>query len=155
MTGTLRIDIANVEALQSLAERLGRAAEPGDALALVGPLGSGKTTFTQGLARGLDIPEGRHVSSPTFALVNEHDGRHTLVHADLYRIKSEAELAELGLDESFDRAVVAIEWADRFPACLPTDHLRVSLLPTSKNTRTMCLDYVGPRGQRLAQILAK
>jgi tRNA threonylcarbamoyladenosine biosynthesis protein TsaE len=155
MTGTLRLDVHSVEELQSLAERLGRVAEPGDALALVGPLGSGKTTFTQGFARGLDLPAERHVSSPTFALVNEHDGRHTLVHADLYRIKTEAELAELGLEESFDRAVVVIEWADRFPACLPKDHLRVTLEPTAESSRIVRLNHVGPRGARLAQCLAK
>jgi len=53
----------------------------GDVLALTGPLGAGKTTFVQGLARGLDVPPDRHVASPTFALVNEHPGRVPLVHA--------------------------------------------------------------------------
>ena len=78
--------------------------QAGDVVALVGPLGSGKTTFAQGIALGLEVAPDRHVASPTFALVNEHPGRVPFVHADLYRIENEAELAELGLDEAFDRA---------------------------------------------------
>src|SRR5258706_15690788 len=107
------------EALQALGERLGAALRVGDAIALVGPLGAGKATFVQGLARGAGVLAERHVASPTFALVNEHPGRVPLVHADLYRITHAAELLELGLDDAFDRAAVAIEWLDRFPDAAP------------------------------------
>ena len=109
MSASLVVRAETAEAMQALGERLGRALRAGDVVALVGPLGAGKTTFIQGLARGTGVPAERHVASPTFALVNEHPGRVPLVHADLYRIVSRAELLELGLDDAFDRAAVAIE----------------------------------------------
>jgi tRNA threonylcarbamoyladenosine biosynthesis protein TsaE len=154
MTTTTQIEVANPEAMQRYAERLGQAAKIGDVIALIGPLGSGKTTFAQGLARGLGVPEKRHVASPSFSLVNEHEGRVPFVHADLYRIKAAVELAELGLEEAFDRAVTAVEWADRFPSCLPEDHLAVRILMQGELTRTLELRYWKSRGQILAQILS-
>jgi tRNA threonylcarbamoyladenosine biosynthesis protein TsaE len=114
-------------------------------LALVGPLGAGKTTFVQGLARGLDVPPDRHVASPTFALVNEHPGRVPLVHADLYRIEHERELAELGLIDAFDRAAVAIEWLDRFPDAAPADRLQIEIAFAGGEARTLTFT---PRGER-------
>src|SRR5438094_844590 len=109
----------------------------GDVLALVGPLGAGKTTFVQGLARGLGVPPDRHVASPTFALVNEHPGRVPLVHADLYRIEDARELLELGLSDAFDRAAVAIEWLDRFPDAAPADRLEIAIAFAPGDARTL------------------
>jgi tRNA threonylcarbamoyladenosine biosynthesis protein TsaE len=86
------VNAATAADTQALAERLGRLLAPGDVLALLGPLGAGKTTFIQGLARGLEVPPDRNVASPTFALVNEHPDRVPLVHADLYRIENAGEL---------------------------------------------------------------
>jgi len=96
------------------------------------------------------------VASPTFALVNEHPGRVPLVHADLYRLNSAAELQELGLDEIFDRAAAIIEWSDRFPTALPFDHLRIELAFASDapTARTLTLHPQGPRAEALAQGLA-
>ena len=91
---------ASAADMQSLGERLGRLMQVGDVVGLLGPLGAGKTTFAQGIARGLEVPPDRHVASPTFALVNQHPGRVPFVHADLYRINQPAELAELGLAEA-------------------------------------------------------
>jgi len=104
----------SAEALKDLGRALGEALAPGDLVALMGPLGAGKTTFTQGIATGLGVPPERHVASPTFALVNEHPGRVPLVHADLYRLKDEAELVELGLEEDAHAVVRVVEWADKF-----------------------------------------
>ena len=126
----------------------------GDVLALVGPLGAGKTTFVQGLARGVGVPAERHVASPTFALVNEHPGRVALVHADLYRINERAELAELGLDDAFDRAAVAIEWLDRFPDAAPADRLEITIAIEADGARSLALRGAGPRGEALARALA-
>ena len=77
--------VVSAAAMQALGERLGARLRVGDGVALVGPLGAGKTTFVQGLARGMGVAGDRHVASPTFALVNEHPGRTPLVHADFYR----------------------------------------------------------------------
>ena len=115
MPDALTLTATTAADLQAIGERLGRALAVGDVLALVGPLGAGKTTFVQGMARGVEVAADRHVASPTFALVNEHPGRVPLVHADLYRINDPRELEELGLSDAFDRAAVAIEWLDRFP----------------------------------------
>ena len=98
-------------------------------IALVGPLGAGKTVFVKGLAEGLDVDEGL-LSSPSFVIANElkTPGGVRLVHADLYRVESEGELESAGwLDWLAVGSVVAIEWGDRFPQALPRDHLEVRL----------------------------
>jgi tRNA threonylcarbamoyladenosine biosynthesis protein TsaE len=141
------------EAMQALGEGLGRALRAGDVIALIGPLGAGKTTFVQGLARGTGVPRERHVASPTFALVNEHPGRVALVHADLYRIASRAELEELGLDDAFDRAAVAIEWLDRFPDAAPADRLELTITVEPGSARRLTAAGGGPRGDALARAL--
>jgi tRNA threonylcarbamoyladenosine biosynthesis protein TsaE len=145
---------ATAEAMQALGERLGRALQPGDVVSLAGPLGAGKTTFVQGLARGAGVAPERHVASPTFALVNEHPGRVPLVHADLYRIVNRAELLELGLDDAFDRAAVAIEWLDRFPDAAPADRLELVLAIDADGARTVTIAGAGVRGDALARSLA-
>jgi tRNA threonylcarbamoyladenosine biosynthesis protein TsaE len=121
----------------------------GDVLSLTGGLGSGKTTFCQGLARGLGVPEDRPITSPTFSLVNLHRGRVLFAHADLYRLNSEAELEELGLDEAIEEGAAAIEWAERFPQVLPSDHLSLLLVTNADDTRTLTFQAHGPRSRRL------
>jgi tRNA threonylcarbamoyladenosine biosynthesis protein TsaE len=144
---------ATADEMQALGARLGRALRVGDVVALVGPLGAGKTTFVQGLARGVGVAAERHVASPTFALVNEHPGRVPLVHADLYRVNDRAELAELGLDDAFDRAAVAIEWLDRFPDAAPADRLELTIALGADGARTVAARGAGPRGEALARAL--
>ena len=115
---------------RALARALAREIDPGGlVIALVGPLGAGKTVFAQGLAEGLDVDEGL-VSSPSFVIANElkTPGGLRLVHADLYRVESEGELESAGwLDWLANGSVVAVEWGDRFPQALPRDHLEVRL----------------------------
>lgn len=147
--------LASPEHTQAAAVRLGRALQIGDVVALSGELGAGKTTFVQGLAQGLDVPPSRHVASPTFALANEHPGRVGLVHVDFYRIRSAAELPELGLEEAFDRAAVAIEWAERFPDWLPDDALRLRLELAGQGERILHASSSGPRSAALLQALAE
>ena len=144
-------EVATAVETKAWGKRLGQALRAGDAIGLVGPLGAGKTTLTQGIAEGTGVGGHRHVASPTFALVNEHPGRVALVHADLYRLNSAAELAELGLDEAFDRAAAVIEWADRFPGALPADHLLITLaMPAGPDgLRTLQLQAHGPSSRRL------
>ena len=142
-----------VEETRSLAARLGRGLQIGDVVALTGPLGAGKTTFVQGLAEGLGVPAARHVASPTFALVNQHPGRIDFVHVDFYRIRSPAELPELGLEESYDRAATAIEWAERFPDWLPEDALHISIEIEDSETRILRAHGSGPRGWKLVLAL--
>jgi tRNA threonylcarbamoyladenosine biosynthesis protein TsaE len=124
----LQLHSPSPEATRRLAAALARALERGLLVALVGPLGAGKTVFVQGLAAGLGVaPEA--VASPTFVIAHEHlaaSGRR-LAHVDCYRVGSVAELEAAGfLDLLEPGAVVAVEWGDRFAEALPADHLRVS-----------------------------
>jgi tRNA threonylcarbamoyladenosine biosynthesis protein TsaE len=109
--------------------------ESGLILALMGPLGAGKTVFVKGLAEGLGVDPAR-VTSPTFVIANEYPapGR-LLAHVDLYRIESARELEATGfLDYLEPGAVVAVEWADRFPDALPADRLELRLLRQTGQT---------------------
>lgn len=152
--------------MQTLGRRLGRALAAGDVVGLIGPLGAGKTTLTQGIAVGLEVGADRHVASPTFALVNEHPARVPLVHADLYRVNDAAELAELGLVEAFEAGATVIEWLDRFPDAAPTDRLELRIAFAENDAgggasgdggggdgRTVAVHAGGPRARRLAAAL--
>jgi tRNA threonylcarbamoyladenosine biosynthesis protein TsaE len=112
VTGTAVV-AASAEETRAVGRRLGAAARAGDVLLLEGRLGAGKTVLVQGLAEGL----GCHgeVISPTFVLVRHYPGRLELVHADLYRLESRAEIDALGLMELSAAGVLAVEWADRAP----------------------------------------
>lgn len=100
-------------------ERLGSELEPGDAVALTGQLGAGKTHFSKGIARALGATD--HVVSPTFGLVNEYtSGDLVLHHFDFYRMDDVNEVLRIGWEEYLDEdSVVVVEWADKFPELLP------------------------------------
>jgi tRNA threonylcarbamoyladenosine biosynthesis protein TsaE len=149
-TATTTLSANTAADMQALGARLGRVLRVGDVVALTGPLGSGKTTFAQGVAVGLDVGADRHVASPTFALVNEHPGRVPFIHADLYRIKDQRELGELGLEEAYDRGAAAIEWAERFPEVVPSDHLAIVFTTDAGGSRQLTLAATGVRGLALA-----
>ena len=110
----------SLQETHALAARIASGLLPGEVIALIGDLGAGKTSFVQGLARGLGVDERAYVRSPTFTLVNEYAGRIPLYHIDLYRLDRRAEAHDLGLEEYFDGdGVTVVEWADRFPELLP------------------------------------
>lgn len=149
----LPLRVATAAEMQAAAARLGAALRIGDAVALVGPLGAGKTTFVQGLARGMGVLPERHVASPTFALVNEHPGRTPLVHADFYRVADPRELGELGLEEAYDRAAVVVEWADRFPSAAAADRLTITIAIDADGARRLTTEASGPRSTALLAAL--
>jgi tRNA threonylcarbamoyladenosine biosynthesis protein TsaE len=123
------------EQTAAIARRLVRTLAPGTVLALVGPLGAGKTAFVKGLAAGLGLPP-REVVSPTFTLVHEHAGARPLFHADLYRLSGPEQVAELGLDDYAGRGgILAVEWAERAGAALPRDTVTVTFTVTGPGTR--------------------
>jgi N-acetylmuramate 1-kinase len=122
------------EATRRFATDLAGALEPGDLITLSGDLGAGKTMFARALIRHLAGDETIEVPSPTFTLVQNYElPRFTLVHADLYRVRSAVELAELGFDDLTDGAVVLMEWPDRAAGALPADRLDIAftLVPAS------------------------
>jgi tRNA threonylcarbamoyladenosine biosynthesis protein TsaE len=139
---------------QALGGRLAACLQPGDVLYLRGELGAGKTTFIQGLARGLGV-EG-HVVSPSFTLVHEHRGRLPFYHLDLYRLGAE-DLADIGIEEVLSaEAVVAVEWAERLPKEMRRDGLMIEItFPDDGGTETRRLRIVavGPRGDEMIEQL--
>ena len=121
---------------RKLGQALGAGINQPVIIALSGGLGSGKTAFIQGLARGLDVSEKYYITSPTFTLINEYPGRHPLFHVDLYRIEHLAELEEIGLEEVLCKdAVIAIEWAERLSSEPLSSHLKLNLKIISENVR--------------------
>jgi len=122
--------------------RLGSTLTAGDIVFLYGELGAGKTAFVRGLAAGLGAA-AEDVSSPTFTLVQEYRGRLTLYHVDLYRLHPE-EIDDLGLDELVTpESVVAIEWADRWPA-RPVRAIEVRLEDAGEDTRRISIAHPAP-----------
>lgn len=119
----LELVSAGVEQTQQLGAQLGRLARQGDVFALQGELGSGKTNFVKGLARGLEIENEVH--SPTFILANEYrGGRLPLYHIDAYRVANAAEAQGFGLDDYLNGdGIVVIEWAERIREALPMENL--------------------------------
>jgi tRNA threonylcarbamoyladenosine biosynthesis protein TsaE len=141
----------NADETRALAARLGALLHAGDTLCLVGDLGAGKTTFTQGLALGLGLPAEEPVNSPTFTLVAEHPGgRVPLVHLDVYRLSGASDLYDLAFDDYLDgSSIVVIEWADKITDALPIDRLDISLTPDTPNTRQIVMTAQGARAEEL------
>ncbi|MEZ5229244.1 MAG: tRNA (adenosine(37)-N6)-threonylcarbamoyltransferase complex ATPase subunit type 1 TsaE [Acidimicrobiales bacterium] len=111
---------------KQVAAELAAQLRDGDLLVLAGDLGAGKTCFTQGLGAGLGI-EGR-ITSPTFTLANQYEGRLELHHLDVYRIDDIGETLDLDLPELLERGVTVIEWGEQIEPVLPADRLTVRLL---------------------------
>ncbi len=141
----------SVDDTLALGELLGRLLAGGDVLALSGDLGSGKTTFIQGVARGTGRDPGA-IKSPTFVLMREHRGATTLVHVDGYRLDGPVEAAWLDTELMFGpRRVTAVEWAERFNGLLPEDHLDIHLEHVSANRRRLHATATGPRATALIE----
>lgn len=140
---------------RALAERLGRVLRAGDVLCLRGDLGAGKTTWTQGLARGLGVPSHDPVNSPTFMLVAEHrTGRVPLYHFDVYRLDNSQGLYDLAFDEYLDgEGVVVMEWADRVADALPEMRLDISLTADTQDSRTITFTPHGARARQMLEAL--
>ena len=95
-----------------LGSLLAECLRPGDLVLLEGDLGAGKTTLARHIIHALGVPESEPVTSPTFALIHEFNGRVPVLHADLYRLSQDADLIELGLGEALERAVALVEWGE-------------------------------------------
>ena len=117
---------------EAIGEELAQKLRGGDVLAFTGSLGMGKTAFTRGLARGLGC-RGR-VTSPTFTIVNEYEGRTPLFHFDMYRLGSSDELFDIGWEDYLDRGgVCAVEWSENVREALPPDAVTVTIARCPEN----------------------
>ncbi len=150
----LELELPSETATLALAGTLADALQGGDVVGLEGDLGAGKTTFTRGAVRGLGVDAGTAVTSPTFALLHQYEGRLPIVHADLYRLGDEIELEELGLDELLeDGAVLFVEWGRKFPAVGERTALWVELEIVSDEARRARFVPNGPRGDAIISAL--
>lgn len=141
---------------QKLGKTIGKWIEHPLVIGLSGDLGSGKTVFVQGLAKGLEVPDQYYITSPTFTLINEYPGRFPLFHIDLYRLDGIGDLEDIGLDELLcDQAVIAIEWAEKMSPDLPAQHLAMTLEITDDDYRRISLIAYGPNLVNLIKALER
>src|SRR5574342_1334612 len=125
---------------KKFAKRLASQLKPGDVIALEGDLGAGKTTFTKGLAEGLDIK--KNVNSPTFTIIKEYQGTMPLYHMDVYRLEDSYE--DLGFDEYFEgNGITVVEWAHLIQEQLPSEIITIYLTHGEEETRKITLEPVG------------
>ena len=117
----------SAEETEKLGEQIGREAKPGEVYTLIGDLGVGKTVFTQGIAKGLEITEP--ICSPTFTIVQEYEeGRMPFYHFDVYRIGDIEEMEEIGYDDYFfGEGICLIEWAELIKEILPENRISITI----------------------------
>ncbi|GAB6179601.1 tRNA (adenosine(37)-N6)-threonylcarbamoyltransferase complex ATPase subunit type 1 TsaE [Desulfotomaculum defluvii] len=150
------IKTSTPEETKQLGEKLATLLIPGDVICLNGDLGAGKTAFSQGVARGLGVSGA--VTSPTFTLINEYEGRLPLYHFDVYRLSGPEDMEDLGYEDYFyGQGVCLIEWAEKVKEVLPRELLNINLFRESnaESVRNICFEPVGKRYQQLVEELKK
>lgn len=141
MTSAITISTRSPEETRVLGQYLGEALTPGMVITLDGDLGSGKTTFAQGIGKGLAVPDRYYITSPTYNLINQYPGRLGLFHIDLYRLGDPREVYDLGLEEILSgQDITVIEWADRLPDKILASYLSVKLIVTGEDTRRIVIN---------------
>jgi tRNA threonylcarbamoyladenosine biosynthesis protein TsaE len=122
----------------ALGKKIGAFLLPNEVVALTGQLGAGKTTLIQGIAEGAGVKD--YVTSPTFIIINEYQGRLPFYHIDLYRLDDVAQIAELGIEEYFAKGgVCVIEWAEKLDGLLPAGAERITIESKGENERELCV----------------
>jgi len=145
------IKTSSAEETGDLGALLGGLLRSGDVITLNGELGAGKTCFATGVARGLDITD--RITSPTFTLINEYDGRLPLYHLDVYRLTSPEELEDLGYEEYFySLGVTLIEWAEQVEQYLPAERLDIFIEKQLDDDNFRKLRLI-PRGTRYNKLV--
>lgn len=141
----------NEEETAALGKRLGLLLLPGDFIALMGELGSGKTRFVQGVAAGLQIELDLKVTSPTYSLLHIHSGRIPLYHFDLYRLAGGEDVEELGFAEYFyGEGACLVEWSDRLHGEMPAERLIITFSHCGEDERR--IDFA-PAGKRYEELV--
>jgi tRNA threonylcarbamoyladenosine biosynthesis protein TsaE len=139
-TAKLTVTSRSSEETFLIGKIIGRNLIEKDIVALVGDLGAGKTCLAQGIARGLGVPDEYQITSPSFTLINEYQGRIMLYHFDLYRLSRASEMNDMGYEEYFfGEGVSVIEWADKMTGILPHESLFVLINYTDENERNIII----------------
>ena len=149
---TLSLTARTPDDTRRIGRALGEHVQTGDLLLLIGELGAGKTTLTQGIAQGIGSPDPAR--SPTFVLVAQYNGRVTVHHADLYRVDNPLEALELGFDEFLENGVCVIEWAEKAPEAFPQDRMEIYITSTGDDVRHIALNAHGLRYEALLDAVA-
>lgn len=127
----------SAEETVELGKRIGAFLMSNDVIALIGPLGAGKTTLIQGIAEGVGVKD--YVTSPTFIIINEYQGRIPFYHIDLYRLDEVKDIEDLGIEEYFNRGgVCAIEWAEKLGELKPKSSHEIRIDIVSEKERKIC-----------------
>ncbi len=143
----LEIETHSEEETMALGVRLARELPGKATVLLIGNLGAGKTTLAKGMVQGRGAGQPEEVSSPTFTLIHEYGT--AVYHIDLYRLDEPAQVANLGLDEIFDRdALVLVEWGERFPNLMPIDRFEIRLTTTGETSRRIEITQPFPQPLR-------
>ncbi|MBR2280365.1 MAG: tRNA (adenosine(37)-N6)-threonylcarbamoyltransferase complex ATPase subunit type 1 TsaE [Ruminococcus sp.] len=121
----------SVEDTEKFAEEFSKKLTGNEIIALYGDLGAGKTSFTRGLARGLEVEQT--VSSPTFAIVNEYSGVYPLYHFDMYRIENWDDLESIGFFDYINTGVIIIEWSENIEGALPSEVIKIYIDKTEND----------------------
>jgi tRNA threonylcarbamoyladenosine biosynthesis protein TsaE len=146
---------ASPEQTWRVGELLGARLGPGDMVCLYGDLGAGKTSFSYGVALGLEVKE-QYITSPTFTFVNEYTGRVPFYHIDLYRLTDPDELENIGFEEYIDSdGVTVIEWADRAEDELPLERLSLYFTYVDDKSREIGFLAEGERYEKLLDELQR
>ncbi len=131
----------SVEETERFAQNFSKHLTGNEIIAMYGGLGAGKTAFTRGLARGLEVEDS--VSSPTFAIVNEYSGVYPLYHFDMYRIENWNDLESIGFFDYIDNGIVVIEWSENIEGALPSDVIKVYIDKTdNENERIIKIEGI-------------
>ncbi|MGO1479097.1 tRNA (adenosine(37)-N6)-threonylcarbamoyltransferase complex ATPase subunit type 1 TsaE [Senegalia sp. (in: firmicutes)] len=139
---------------EKLGEKIGKLLNSGDVICLDGDLGAGKTTLTKSIARGLEVEE--YVTSPTFTIVNEYDGRLHVNHFDVYRIADIDEMYDIGYEEYiYSESVSIIEWASNIGEILPDQRIEIYIETIDANSRKFNIKLIGERYKHLKEELRK
>lgn len=151
----VKIKTNSPEETKSFGYKLGKLLKSGDILCLNGDLGAGKTTLTQSIAKGLDVED--YVTSPTFTLINEYDGRYPVYHFDVYRIDDIDEMYDLGFEEYiYSEGVTIIEWANRIEDILPLERLDITIKKGKEfDQREIIIEAKGKRYEEIVKELIK
>lgn len=145
-----QITTRSLDETKKLGKIIGTAVTRGTVLALTGDLGSGKTSFVQGLAKGLEVPDDYYITSPSYTLINEYPGRCPLFHVDLYRISDPEDMEDIGLYEILhNNGIVALEWADRIDQTLLPDAINLHFELTGEKSRKILITAYDPKNADL------
>lgn len=153
---TIRIQLKSLSDTEKLGRLLGETALPGDVICMDGDLGAGKTTLSQAIARGLGVPENCYVTSPSFAILHEYEGRIPLYHMDFYRLQGVDEVVDLGFEEYFYLSgLTVIEWSKRAFEILPEERLTLEILCDNEESRTVIIQATDLFRKRALDIFGK